>query len=227
VVPDAVTAGLDAVALRVPAHPVALALLRKAAIPLAAPSANRSMQLSPTTAAHVARSLGNAVDLILDGGPTTVGIESTVLDLRGKRPAILRPGLLGAPELEPLVGPIAAPDAQADDAPRPSPGMLDRHYAPRARVVLFAPGEWPSIVSETEKAQANGGRVGILLLTAHGTPPGTEVKRMPDDAGAYAQRLYATLHELDDASCSIIFVERVPEEPAWLGVRDRLERASR
>jgi L-threonylcarbamoyladenylate synthase len=136
-VPDVVTAGLDSVALRVPAHPVALALLRTAGVPLAAPSANRSTELSPTRAQHVERSLGSRVDLILDAGPTQLGIESTVLDLRGEHPAILRPGLVGAAELEPLVGALHLPNAGRDEAPRPSPGMLDRHYAPRARLRLF------------------------------------------------------------------------------------------
>src|SRR5256714_6423360 len=137
IVPDVVTAGVDSVALRVPSHPVALALLCAVRLPLAAPSANRSTELSPTTAQHVARSLGGRIDLILDGGPTDVGIESTVVDLRGDRPVILRPGLIGARELEPLVRELGTPNETHGDAPRPSPGMLDRHYAPRAPLVLF------------------------------------------------------------------------------------------
>src|SRR5919202_2722131 len=111
-VPDAVTAGLDSVAVRVPAHPVALALLREAALPVAAPSANRSTQLSPTTARHVEQALGDRVDLILDGGPTRVGIESTVVDLTGDVPVLLRPGLLAARDLEPVVGALGAPGAR-------------------------------------------------------------------------------------------------------------------
>ena len=224
-VPDDVTAGLDAVALRVPAHPVALALLRAAAIPLAAPSANRSTQLSPTTAAHVARSLGDSVDLILDGGPTEVGIESTVLDLRGPRAAILRPGLVGPPELEPLVGPLVTPDEHRDDTPRPSPGMMDRHYAPRARLVLFSSREWPRIVVEADEAASAGERVGMLLRTVE-APAYHRVEHMPNDAAQYAQRLYASLHDLDD-SCDLIYVEQVPDDTTWVGVRDRLQRASR
>jgi L-threonylcarbamoyladenylate synthase len=226
VVPDAVTAGLDGVALRVPAHPVALALLRAAQIPLAAPSANRSMQVSPTTAQHVARSLGDRVDLILDGGPTTVGIESTVLDLRGGIAVMLRPGMIGARELEPLVGPLTIATDGEGDAPRPSPGMLDRHYAPRARVVVFPPVDWPAIVAEAEMARSGGERVGFLLRTLP-SPRGPDAWRMPNDAATYAQRLYAALHATDEAECDVIYIERVPDTPEWLGVRDRLERASR
>lgn len=226
IVPDAATAGLDAVALRVPAHPVALALLRAAAIPLAAPSANRSMHVSPTTAQHVARSLGDAVDMILDGGPTAVGIESTVLDLREQRAVILRPGMIGARELEPLVGPLSTAGDPSGDVARPSPGMLDRHYAPRARLVLFAPSEWSRVRDEATDAIAKGARVGFLTMTV-APPDAATIERMPPDASGYAQRLYAALHALDDAGSEVIYVERVPEDAAWIGVRDRLERASR
>lgn len=225
-IPDIVTAGLDSVALRVPAHPVALALLRATRLPLAAPSANRSMALSPTTARHVARALGDRVDLILDGGPTTVGIESTVVDLRGAQPSILRPGLLGARELEPIVGALAAPNETAGDAARPAPGMMDRHYAPRARLRLFALPDAPAIGREAAAAVARGARVAMLVLDASAGAP-AEVVRMPADPARYAQRLYATLHDLDEAGYDVVFVERVPEGDAWAGVRDRLERASR
>jgi L-threonylcarbamoyladenylate synthase len=223
VIPDSVTAGLDSVAIRVPAHPVALALLRAAAIPLAAPSANRSTELSPTTAQHVARSLGSRVDVILDGGPTTVGIESTVLDLRGRQAVILRPGVLGARELEPVVGPLGVISATHDDAPRPSPGMLDRHYAPRARLVLFEADA--QALAEARSAVERGIEVGMLLFDAS-RPPAARVILMPKDASGYANRLYAALHELDEAGCTLIYVQRVPNGPEWLGVRDRLERAS-
>jgi L-threonylcarbamoyladenylate synthase len=225
-IPDIVTAGLDSVALRVPAHPVALALLRATRLPLAAPSANRSMALSPTTAQHVARSLGERVDLILDGGPTTVGIESTVVDLRGAQPSILRPGLLGAREIEPVAGALAAPNETAGDAARPAPGMLDRHYAPRALLRLFTAAEAPSIVREASALVARGARVATLVLDASSGGPG-EIVRMPTDPARYAQRLYATLHDLDEAGSDVVFVQRVPDGDAWAGVRDRLERASR
>jgi L-threonylcarbamoyladenylate synthase len=224
-IPDIVTAGLDSVALRVPAHPVALALLRAAAVPLAAPSANRSMSLSPTTAQHVARSLGDRVELILDGGPTTVGIESTVVDLRGAQPSILRPGVLGASEIEPIVGALAVPNEAAGDAPRLAPGMLDRHYAPRARLILFGTADAPTVIAAAEEARASGGTVGMLVIETR--VGGSNILRMPNEALEYARRLYASLHALDESNCEVIYVERVPGGPEWAGVRDRLERAAR
>ena len=224
IVPDIVTAGLDSVALRVPAHPVALALLRATGLPLAAPSANRSTALSPTSARHVARSLGDRVELILDAGPTAVGIESTVVDLRGEQAVILRPGVINGYELEPFVGVIGLAEAATGAAPRASPGMLDRHYAPRARVIMFEPADAPSVLAEVEQARASGRSVGMLLIETRIT--GVNVLRMPNDAKDYARRLYASLHALDESHCDVIYVERVPAGPEWVGVRDRLERAS-
>jgi L-threonylcarbamoyladenylate synthase len=223
-VPDNVTAGLDSVALRVPANPIALALLRAADTPLAAPSANRSTELSPTTARHVERSLGERVDLILDGGPTSVGIESTVLDLRSTRATLLRPGLIGAQELEAFVGPIVIPNEVDDEGARPSPGMMERHYAPRAEVVLFETEDAGRIFDEARRL-AEHGRVGMLLRTVQNTGE-SQVIRMPTDPPGYARRLYAALHELDERGCSVVYVERPPNGSEWMGVRDRLDRAS-
>ena len=225
IVPDIVTAGTDSVALRVPSHPIALALLRAVALPLAAPSANRSTALSPTTARHVEQSLGDRVDLIVDGGPTDVGIESTVIDLRSPRPAILRPGVVGPRELEPLVGRLDRPNEARGEAPRAAPGMLERHYAPRARLVLFAPTEAARIVEEARSLGARGAKVGMLVFDDSATTG--RVVRLPRDVNRYAQRLYATLHELDDAGCEVVYVERVPAGSEWDGVRDRLERATK
>ncbi|MBV9772777.1 MAG: threonylcarbamoyl-AMP synthase [Gemmatimonadetes bacterium] len=219
-IPDAVTAGLPSVALRVPAHPVAHALLRAAALPVAAPSANRSTGVSPTTAGHVARSLGDRVELILDGGPTSVGIESTVLSLVGEIPTILRPGTLSVDRLREVVGEVATlADAPGGKAARPSPGMLDRHYAPRAEVRLYDAGD---ARAEGEPAQA---RTAVMAWGPGPHPPG-ELVRMPADAREYAARLYATLHRLDEAGFDRIRVERVPDTAEWAGVRDRLRRAA-
>jgi len=233
-VPDAVTAGLPSVALRVPAHPVALALLRAAAVPVAAPSANRSAELSPTTAQHVEKSLGDRVALILDAGATTVGIESTVLDLSGPTPVLLRPGLVSADDLARLVGPVARPAHEPrGDEPRPAPGMLERHYAPRARLLLVDTGD-PRDVSQTAQRTseelARGGRVGALVREGSAALDELGVGHvilMSPTADAYARRLYAALHELDEAGCTLVVVERVPEDGSWAGVADRLERASR
>ena len=222
VVPDIVTAGLDAVAVRVPAHPIAHALLVAARIPIAAPSANRSMELSPTTGKHVEKSLGNAVDMILDGGPTRVGIESTVIDVTSDVPTVLRPGTISIPEIERVVGRVATVSHVEGSAARPSPGMMDRHYAPRARLVLAKANDVASIV---ERERAGGQRVGALVLTAEVS--GRSVVTMPANALAYASRLYTTLHSLDDSDCGVVVIEEVPDTPEWRGVRDRIERASR
>jgi len=225
IVPDIVTAGGDSVALRVPSHPVALALLRVSALPLAAPSANRSTSLSPTTARHVEQSLGDRVDLIVDGGPAEVGIESTVIDLRGPQAIILRPGVIGPRELEPLVGPLGVRGETRGEAPRPAPGMLERHYAPRATLVLFACEDAARVVAEANALTSRGRNVGMVVLDD--SPATGRVARLPRDVNRYAQRLYTTLHELDDAGCEVVYVERVPEGSAWDGVRDRLERAAK
>ncbi len=223
IVPAIATAGLDAVGIRVPAHPVALALLAAAQIPVAAPSANRSTELSPTSAEHVARALGDRVDVLLDGGETTLGIESTVLDLTGERPVLLRPGLLTREELELVIGPIDVPAQQAEgDAPRRAPGQLERHYAPRAELTVVPAAELLERVG-----RATDTLVGVLSRTVHvGPRDGLVVIRMPASPRLYAHRLYAALHELDEWGCRRVLVEAVPAEPTWEGVRDRLARAS-
>jgi L-threonylcarbamoyladenylate synthase len=221
-VPDAVTAGLPAVALRVPAHPVALALLRAAGLPVAAPSANRSTEVSPTTAAHVVASLGSAVDLVLDGGPTTVGIESTVLDLTGDRPRILRPGMVSAEAIAAVAGPLAAAPTTVDDAtPRASPGMMERHYAPRAPLRVVEHGMLAGAVA------AGPAPVGLVTYRPPPTLVGApRIVMLPDEPEGYARRLYAALHELDAAGAAAIVVEAVPETAAWDAIRDRLRRAA-
>lgn len=223
-VPDSVTAGLPSVALRVPAHPVAHALLRAAGVPVAAPSANRSTEVSPTTARHVARSLGDRVDVIVDGGPCPVGIESTVISLAGPVPTLLRPGTISVDDLRPVIGEVALPSADPHaTAARPSPGMMDRHYAPRAELRLFNdPARLPS--------DAANGRTAALVMpdgrARAELPSGMDVMEMPADPVLYAARLYSLLHELDDGGYARVWVQQPPDAPAWAGVRDRLRRAS-
>ena len=225
VVPDAITAGLPTVAVRVPAHPVALALLREAAIPVAAPSANRFTELSPTTAAHVIESLGDAPDLVLDGGPTTVGIESTVVDLTGPTPRILRPGMISAHQIAEVLGSVdEQPVAVEAGAARSSPGLVDRHYAPRARLLVFDDATRHDALVAANEAAAAGERVGALAFTPLAV---TDARVMPRNVPAYARRLYAELHALDELGCALVLVERVPAGADWAGVRDRLERAAR
>jgi L-threonylcarbamoyladenylate synthase len=204
-VPDVVTAGLPTVGLRMPAHPLALELIRAAGVPIAAPSANRFTELSPTTAGHVRKSLEAEVDYVLDGGPAHVGIESTVLSLAGETPLLLRPGTIPLPEIEALIGPVAIAESPAE-GPHASPGMHHRHYSPRTPLVLLdRGGEVPS---------GNG-----ALLRA-----GVE---MPADPREFAAALYETLHRLDEQGLDWIAVERPPETPEWAGVLDRLQRASK
>ena len=219
------TAGVGTVALRVPAHRVALALLHAAGIPLAAPSANRSGQVSPTTAAHVARSLGGRVPLILDGGACEVGIESTVIDLSVQPPRLLRPGMVSQRELEEVLGPLAPPGApDAPDAPRSSPGMLDRHYAPAAAVLLYEPGMEATTIPLANAVRDRGGSVGAIVRLSRPATDRTIIQ--PDDPTGYARSLYDALHQLDAAGVELILIERPPPTGEWDAVRDRLVRAA-
>jgi L-threonylcarbamoyladenylate synthase len=223
-VPLALTAGRDTVAVRMPAHPVALALIRAADRPIAAPSANRFTEVSPTTADHVARGLGDRVDMILDGGPASVGIESTVVDLSGPTPVLLRPGTLSRVELERVLGvPLRDPEpvTNATEA-RLSPGMIDRHYAPRARVVLVPPADVASAIAQ-EAARAS--RIGAIVIVADATSA-SQVQRLPADALGYARALYAAMHAADESACDVLCIELPPEGPEWAGVNDRLRRAA-
>ena len=232
-VPGIVTAGLDSVAVRVPAHPVALALLRASGLPIAAPSANRFTELSPTSAAHVVKGLGDRVDLVLDGGPTDVGIESTVVDLTGDVPVLLRPGLVSREELERVLGAVALPAAVPEgEVPRPSPGMVERHYAPRAELRIVDQREGASLLERALAAEREGRRVGVIALegdagidAADTLPPG-RWRALPNDAAGYARELYAALHDLDDLGCDLVLVQVVPGGDAWSGIRDRLRRAA-
>jgi L-threonylcarbamoyladenylate synthase len=227
-IPDIVTAGLATVGVRVPAHPVALALLLEAGVPIAAPSANLFTRVPPTTASHVIRGLGDRADVILDGGATPYGIESTVIDVTGDRPRMLRPGAIGLDELEAVLGPVEAVtlagSPTSDGVPLPSPGMLDRHYSPEAELVIF---DELSVAREfARRAHEQGGRVGGVLTRAVGLPL-DEVVPLPEDPRGYARLLYASLHTLDEAGCALILVERVPDGPPWAAIRDRIARAAR
>jgi L-threonylcarbamoyladenylate synthase len=219
IVPDLVTAGGTTVALRMPAHPVALALLRACGLPLAAPSANRSTELSPTCAAHVRLDLA---DLVLDAGPTTVGLESTVLDLTCARPRLLRPGMVTRAELEALIGPIDfASLPMKESEPLRAPGQLAKHYAPRTPLEL-------TIGSRRRAEELAGQRLRVGWLTHQDEAIPAAVLRilLPDDAASYSAQLYAALHRLDAAGLDRIVVEMPPLRDEWLAVHDRLGRAA-
>jgi len=201
------------IAIRIPAHPIALELLAASGLPLAAPSANRSESISPTTAQHVIQSLPD-VPLVIDGGPSGWGIESTVLDLTSSPPRLLRPGALPLRALREAIGAITLPEQDlTDGVARSSPGMSRRHYAPRATLIL------------TEAIEPNGHTGPVGVLAYQGTAgPLREV--LPADAREYAADLYAALHRLDDAGAATILVQPPPPTEDWLAVRDRLTRAA-
>ena len=218
----AAAAGQSSIGLRMPAHPVALALLRAAArrgVPgIAAPSANRFGRVSPTRAAHVAQEFGSEVP-VLDGGDCEVGIESAIVDCTRATPALLRPGQLGRERIEQVLGaPLAARDA---DSPR-APGTLESHYAPAAPVTLFDDAALRLRVSAPTVGE--GGRIGVYSRVV--PAPGWLHHRMPDDAAAVAHELFAVLREFDALGVSAIWVEQPPPGPEWDGVRDRLRRAA-
>ena len=212
IVPDRVTAGLSTVGVRVPSHALALALIREAGVPIAAPSANRFTELSATTADHVRRSLGNQVAMILDGGPTQVGIESTVLSLTGPQPLLLRLGMVSLHDIEDLIGPVTTGGAPSS-GPHASPGLHAKHYSPKTHLLLTSDGVLPP-----------RGRGAYIFVTVQAQAE--RVVRMPDDPVAYASKLYAVLHDLDRQELDWIAVERPPEAPAWAAILDRLRRAA-
>src|SRR5260370_20337428 len=211
-VPDRLTAGLDTVGVRVPSNATALALIREAGVPIAAPSANRFTELSPTTAQHVREALGDRVLMVLAGGRTTVGIESTVLSLVGEDAILLRPGMVSQAEIEAIVGAVRV-SRSAEAAAHPAPGMQARHYSPRTPLVLVDDGVLPA-----------DGR-GIYLWFHHRADSARCVK-MPDDPRADAAILYEKLHEADADHLDWIAVETPPQDPSWSAIRDRLERAA-
>jgi L-threonylcarbamoyladenylate synthase len=221
-IPAIVTANLPTVGLRMPAHPVALALIQAAGVPLAAPSANRFTELSPTTAEHVRRALGSEVDLILDGGPCQVGIESTVLSLAGAQPTLLRPGGIPRTALEELVGPIAAAP-EVNTGAHPAPGMHPRHYSPRTPLYLATNGKLPDQGQKRGQEQRQG------LYLRHRHPPShsnVTIHQMPQSPADYAAALYEVLHQADTGNYSWIAVDLPPGTPEWEAVQDRLKRAA-
>ncbi|MGH3263128.1 MAG: L-threonylcarbamoyladenylate synthase, partial [Trebonia sp.] len=221
-VPLEATGGLETVAVRVPDHPVALALLSAFGGGVTAPSANRFGSVSPTTAAHVRSELGDAVDYVLDGGPCLVGVESTIVDVTAEAPGILRPGGVTREELEAALGRVLAVDSTNRIR---VPGQHPSHYAPRAQVVLVEPEQ---VVAEAERAQEQGRRVGVFLPPAL---PGDGVKAhavvaLPESMADYARGLYGFLRELDRQGCDVIIASLPDEQGLGLAIANRLRRAA-
>ena len=212
IVPDIVTAGLPTVGVRMPDHTLALALIREAGVPVAAPSANRFAGLSPTTADHVCEIFGDAIP-VLDGGPCRVGIESTVISISGGKITLLRPGQISVSGIAETTGrtvdQIAAALALTAETAHPAPGMHERHYSPRTPLVL---------TSEPDPR-------GAYLFRAHAARAARAI-RMPEDAERYAAHLYSALHELDREGLPVISVEPPPETLEWAAIWDRLRRAA-
>jgi L-threonylcarbamoyladenylate synthase len=220
IVPDLITAGLPTVGIRVPDHPLALALLRAAGVPIAAPSANLFGCVSPTTAEHVAEQLGDRIDLILDGGPCRVGVESTVLQVEPAPPIVLRLGGVTLEELERELGKVVVASADTDDsAPQVAPGRLTQHYAPRTRVELVADLRTGPCGSD------------VAALAFRSAPAGNEYAAEEclsprGDLREAAANIFAALRRLDAAGVSRIVAELLPEEGLGRAVNDRLRRAA-
>ena len=220
---DLVTAGGPTVALRMPAHPVAVAVLQASGVPLAAPSANRSSALSPTRAEHVLAGLDGRIPLVLDGGPTPGGIESTVLDVTTSPPRILRPGPVTPSQIEAVVGAIDLAPATPSGQPLRSPGLLPRHYAPQTPLETCTDDGRRRVL----QLQAAGLNVGWLTFgELSSQPPDTVTLAMPTEPTAYAAQLYTALHALDASKVDRILVALPPGGEQWLAVHDRLRRAA-
>ncbi|MFI3137245.1 MAG: L-threonylcarbamoyladenylate synthase [Methylococcaceae bacterium] len=230
-VPVEVTGGQETVALRVPNHPVALQLLQAFGGGVAAPSANRFCRISPTQALHVAEELGDTVDLILDGGACTVGVESTIVDLSTERPRLLRPGHISYLQIEAvlntalLLPPSLKPTHTASASAVRAPGMMAVHYAPSTLALRYRAEQLPVLLRELTASHKKAG----LLTYREAIPenPITQVIQLSNHADAYAQALYASLRQLDQLQLDIILVEQPPESEAWRAVNDRLSKATR
>ena len=220
-VPDAVTGGQDTVALRVPAHPLAQALLHAFGAGVAAPSANRFGRVSATTAQHVREEFGREIECVLDGGACAVGIESTIVDVSGPRPALLRPGGIGLEALENALG--AAVAMPGCSAPR-APGRLAAHYAPATPLMLVEPDVAPELIRSLARQDK---RVAVLSFSAmRPLLPGLTWLACSADVQTYAHDLYAHLRAADASGSEVIVVERPPSRPQWAAVLDRLTRAA-
>lgn len=218
IIPDEVTAGGDTVAVRWPSHPFIQAVVRKCGFPLAAPSANRSNQLSPTNVSHVTNAMEGRIPLAIDGGQCQVGIESTVFDVLQNR--VLRPGMITAAELNAIT-------ATGSKGVLRSPGLLEQHYSPRARLLV---AQWDLPAQSKLIASAAGFAAPQTWVIAYNRIPiklgFAGVSVIPEDVEAYARALYSELHRCDEAGVQLIIVEMPPSGPEWEGIRDRLRRAA-
>jgi L-threonylcarbamoyladenylate synthase len=227
-VPLVVTGGQNTVGLRIPDHPVALRLLRAFGGGIAAPSANRFCRISPTQAAHVEEELGGAVDLILDGGACQVGVESTIVDLSGNRPKLLRPGHITRHDIEAVLQTelmiISTQAKQTSQSEMRAPGMMTVHYAPSTVAVLCPDDRMLKIIQELNFRNK---KIGVLAYRSEQAENRlTRIIRMPEHADDYAQALYTSLRELDGLQLDMILIEQPPQTEAWRAINDRLSKAT-
>jgi len=227
-IPDLVTAGGATVGVRWPSHPFIQAVIRECGFPLAAPSANLSNQISPTTAEHVHNHLGDQLALIVDGGQSQVGIESTVVDLTTTPPRVLRPGMIHEESLAAVVASIQPPTANNQQPPTlRSPGLLKKHYSPKARLVILKWANDADLRRQIEDRSLQ--RLNAHIITHTHIPAGTglgDVSVIPHDAEAFARAIYGELHRCDAAGAALIVVEALPETIEWRAIVDRLNRAA-
>jgi len=226
-IPDLVTAGGATVGVRWPAHPFIQAVIRLCGFPLAAPSANLASRISPTNAEHVRKQLGGKVPLIVDGGQSQVGIESTVLDLSVRPPQVLRPGMIHVESLAAVCGKVQRAEGKAQASILRSPGLLKKHYSPKAKLLVL---NWQSGADLNFQLSTLHPQLSVCHVITHTHIPSAEhfarVSIIPHDAEAFARAIYAELHRCDEAGAELIIVEAPPELPEWSGIADRLKRAA-
>jgi L-threonylcarbamoyladenylate synthase len=224
-VPDAVTGGQDTVAVRMPQNKIALALIKALGHPIAAPSANLSGRPSGTTAGHVLQDFAGKIDMILDGGPVVVGVESTVLDLSQKPPAILRPGAITHEDLTPILGQLTT--ETGPEVKKRSPGTRYRHYSPMAGVTLVEPGNEEAIAKLVKRYIEEGKRVGVIARHYSSRKKARVMVRiMPQDLKEFARQIFAVMRELDEEAVDEIIIEKTEEKGIGVAIMDRLKRAA-
>ena len=228
-IPDVVSAGGPTVGVRWPSHPFIQEVIRACGFPLAAPSANLSNEISPTNASHVAQKLGGKLALIVDGGQSQVGIESTVVEVNGASARVLRPGIIHEESLVAVLGEghlAEGIEPQQSNAALRSPGMLRKHYSPRAKLLVLS---WSSESDLLRQMRGLSASPQMTHVIAHSQIPSgasfSRVSVIPHDAEAYARAIYSELHRCDEEKAELILVEKVPDAPAWRAIADRLQRA--
>jgi L-threonylcarbamoyladenylate synthase len=226
-IPKIVTAGGETVGIRWPSHPLMQAVIRECGFPLAAPSANLSNQISPTNAAHVQKQLDGKVPVIVDGGQSAVGIESSVLDLTVTPPQILRPGMIHAESFAAAGMPVVTHGLPSEIGAFKSPGQLKKHYSPKAKLLVLNWGSEDELKSKIQNSKFKTQNCHVIAYACiPSAEPFAHVSVIPHDAEAFARAIYAELHRCDEEGAQVIVVEAPPVGPEWSGIADRLRRAA-